>query len=299
MKDTESRRVALQQVAEDLHAVLQQFAKVEPICQWAKYTQLQTIFAQQCELREEFVEVRGKSGGNVVQNVSDPDATYRGHQGSGDQVQISETFHEEGLPNLITAAHVETAVKRDADAVEPLLEDLRQRGQLPKEMRGDTSYGSNANVDHARGLGVTLTSPVPGGKAFDSPEVGYDRFTLNEQNEVTACPNGHAPKSTRYNAEQNTVWALIDPQLCAECPLAAHCRVQRRKSTGQPNGRVQFRADAPQSATRRRYEQTPEFHDSYRWRSGIESTNSSLKRRLGLKRLRHGPKQLPDLNRGD
>ena len=138
MKDTASRRVALQQVAEDLHTVLQQFAKVEPICQCEKYTQLQTIFAQQCELREEFVEVRAKSGGNVIQNVSAPDATYRGHQGAGDQVQMSETYHEEGLPNLITAAPVETAVKSDAEAVEPLRDDLRQRGQWPEEMLGDT-----------------------------------------------------------------------------------------------------------------------------------------------------------------
>ncbi len=42
----------------------------------------------------------------------------------------------------------------------------------------------------------------------------------------------------------------------------------------------------PVPATRRRHEQTPEFRDSYHWRSGIESTNSSLKRRLGLGRLR-------------
>ena len=125
---------------------------------------------------------------------------------------------------------------------------------------------------------------MPGGKAFDAHEVGYDRFTLNDGHEVVTCPNGHAPKSTRSNAEQHTVGALIDSQLCAACPLAAHCRVQRHKSTGQPNGRVQFRADAPQSATRRRHEQTPEFRDSYRWRSGSESTNSSLKRRLGLGR---------------
>ena len=266
--------------------MLQQFAKVEPICQWAKYAQLQTIFAQQCELRKEFVEVRAKSGGNVIQNVSDPDATYSGHKGSGYQVQISETYNDEGLPNLITAAHVETAVTSDAQAVEPLLEDLRQRDQLPDEMLADTSDGSHANVDHARELGVTRTSPVPGGKAFDEHEVGDDRFTLHEPNEVVTCPNGHAPQSTRDNAEQHTVWALIDPPLCAACPWAAHCRVQRHQSTGQPNGRIQFRADAPQSAQRRRHEQSPKFRDSYRWRSGIESTNSGLKRRLGLGRLR-------------
>ena len=34
------------------------------------------------------------------------------------------------------------------------------------------------------------------------------------------------------------------------------------------------------------HEQTPEYREKYRARSGIESTNSSLKRRLGLKRLR-------------
>ena len=286
LKDTEARRVALQQVAEDLLVVLQHFEQSEPIGQWNQYHQLRTIFDQQCELREEFIEVRAKTGGRVIQNVSDPNATYSGHKGAGYQVQFSETFNDDGLPNLITAAQVETAVDSDADAVEPLLEDLRERDHLPQELLADAGYGSNANVAIASEQGVTLIAPVPGSKAFDPDEVGYDRFTLNEAHEVVACPQGHAPKSTRYNAEANSIWAQIDPSLCAACPLAAHCRVQRDAKTGQPNGRVQFRADAPQSAQRRRHEQTPEYRDQYRWRSGIESTNSGLKRRLGLKRLR-------------
>ena len=286
LKDTEARRVALQQVAEDLLVVLQHFEQIEPIGQWEKYLQLRTIFDQQCELREEFIEVRVKTGGRVIQNVSDPDATYSGHKGAGYQVQFSETFNDDGLPNLITSAQVETAVDSDADAVEPLLDDLRERDHLPQELLADTGYGSNANVAIASEQDVALIAPVPGSKAFDPEEVGYDRFTLNEAHEVVACPNGHTPKSTRYNAEANTIWAQIDPSLCAACPLMAHCHVQRNAKTGQPNGRIQFHADAPQSARRRRHEQTPEYRDQYRWRSGIESTNSSLKRRLGLKRLR-------------
>lgn len=286
VKDAESRRVALQQVAEDLHTVLQHFAAIEPICEWKRYAQLQTIFDQQCELREEFIEVRAKTGGNVIQNVSDPDATYDGHKGAGYQVQIIETFNDDGLPNLITAAHVETAVKTDAQALKGLLDDLQQREWLPEELLADTGYGSNSNVDLAQEHGVTLIAPVPGSKTFDENEVGYDQFTLNGRNEVVTCPNDHAPKSTCYNADSNTVWAQIDPVLCAACPLADHCRVQRDPKTGQPSGRVQFRDDAPQSATRRQHQQTPEFRDKYRWRSGIESTHNSLKRRLGLKHLR-------------
>jgi hypothetical protein len=116
--------------------------------------------------------------------------------------------------------------------------------------------------------------------------VGYDQFALNESNEVVACPAGHAPKSTRHNEKNDHLWAQMDAELCQSCPLVELCRVQKNKQTGLANGRVQFRSDAPKAARRRRHEQTDEFREAYRWRSGIESTNSSLKRRLGLDRLR-------------
>jgi hypothetical protein len=39
-------------------------------------------------------------------------------------------------------------------------------------------------------------------------------------------------------------------------------------------------------AKRRAYEQTDEFKDRYRWRSGVEATMSEYDRRTGVKRLR-------------
>ena len=290
VRSTEQRRVVLQQAAEDLHTVLITLAEVEPVCQWSRYQQLERIFSQQCDLREEFIEVRQQTGGDVIQNVSDPDATYCGNKGPGYQVQISETFNEDGEPNLITGAKVETAVQSDADAVAPILEDLKDRDVLPDEMLADAGYGSDANVQLAEEEGVSLVAPVPGGKKYDAEEVGYDQFELNEDHEVVACPAGHAPKSTKYNAKTDRVWAQMDAEVCQACPLMAHCHVQKNKSADgevpQANGRVQFRRDAPRAAARRRQEQTEEFRDRYRWRSGIEATNSTLKRQVGLKRLR-------------
>jgi hypothetical protein len=283
---TEKRHTALQQAAEDLYAVLTGLAETTPVCDWPSFEQLQLIFLQQCELRDEFIEVRKKTGGDVIQNSSDPDATYCGNKGPGYQVQISETFNETGEPNFITDAIVETAVQSDADAVEPILSDLKDRDLLPEEMVADAGYGSNANVEAAKEEGVTLTSPVPGGKQYDPNEVGYDQFEINSANEVTACPAGYEPISTSYIESTNSIFARMDPSQCAECPLLNHCHVQRNKQTDAPNGRIQFRIDAPQSAQRRKHEQTDEFRDIYRWRSGIEGTNSCLKRRLGLKRLR-------------
>ncbi len=282
----EKRRVTLQQVGEDMLAVLSLFARHKPVCEWKTYRLLKTIFDQQCKVREEFVEICKKTGGNVIQNPSDPDATYDGHKGAGYQVQICETTNEDEDPNFITSATVETAVTSDSDAVEQTLADLEQRGHLPEEMTADSGYGSHENVEAAKNSSVTLTAPVPGGKAFDASEVGYDQFELNDANEVVACPAGHAPESTRYNKKNNHVWAKMDATACNECPLVGYCRVQKNKDTDEANGRVQFRLDAPEAARRRRHEQTAEFRDSYRWRSGIEGTNSCLKRRLGLGRLR-------------
>ena len=283
---TEARQLALQQAAEDLACVLEAFADTAPIKRWEAYQQLQTIFNQQCEIREEFIEVRKHTGGNVIQNVSDPDATYSGKKGKGYQAQICETHNENGDPNFITAAHVETAVQSDADAVTPILENLKSRDLLPETLLADAGYGGHENVESAAEDGVTLMSPVPGGKKFDPDEVGYDRFELNEHNQVEQCPAGHAPQSTTYQEKTQKVFARMDPQTCTRCPLLEHCKIQRDKDTGLPNGRVQFRLDAPAAAKRRRHEQTDEFRDAYRWRAGIEATHSQLKRMMRLGRLR-------------
>ena len=286
LRSTEKRQVALQQAAKDLSAVLTELTDERPVCNWEVFEQLQLIFSQQCELREEFVEVRKKTGGNVIQNNSDPDATYCGNKGPGYQVQVSETFNEDGEPNFITGAEVETAAKSDADAVAPIITDLKERDLLPDEMVADTGYGSDANVEFAQEEGVSLVAPVPGGKVHDAEEVGYDRFVLNDANELVACPAGRAPNSTHYNTSSDHVWAQMDASHCNQCSLLEHCKVQRDKKNGKANGRIQFRRDAPRAAERRKYEQTDEFRNRYRWRAGIEATNSCLKRRMGLTRLR-------------
>ena len=286
VRSTEKRQVALKQAAQDLLQVITSLGEVKPVCDWPQYAQLKLIFDQQCELREQFVEVRKKTGGNVIQNTSDPDATYCGNKGPGYQVQICETFNEQGDPNFITSAEVETAVDSDADAVTKVVEDLNDRELLPDELLADAGYGSDANVELAKEKGVELVAPVPGGKKYDAQEVGYDQFELNEDKEVVACPAGHAPISTHYNEQRDSVYAKMDPSVCQGCPLLENCKVQRNKKTGKPNGRIQYRGDAPRAAQRRRHEQSDEFRNRYRWRAGIEATNSCLKRAMGLGRLR-------------
>ena len=96
----------------------------------SKWSQLTTILSDQggdsenLEDPEKYVEVRKKTGGDVVQNPSDPEATYDGHKGPGYQVQLAETCNAGNEVQLITAVLPQTAVESDANALVPVLELL-------------------------------------------------------------------------------------------------------------------------------------------------------------------------------
>ena len=150
-KDADSRSRLRLEVAEDLHLLVERFADDVAMRERTTYTLLVKVFQQQCEVAAGKVTVRAKTGGDCVQNPSDPEATYDGKKGPGYQVQLSETCHEDNDVQLIVSALPQTAVESDAKALTPVLEDLRKNDLLPKEMTADTAYGSDANVTAAAG----------------------------------------------------------------------------------------------------------------------------------------------------
>lgn len=96
------------------------------------------IFYGQCEVEEEMVCVKEKTGGNVMQNPCDEDATYDGHKGAGYQVEISETWNWDNDVQIITSAIPVTAAESDAGNVKEVLDDLGANGLLPELMRSDS-----------------------------------------------------------------------------------------------------------------------------------------------------------------
>ncbi len=100
------------------------------------------------------VELIAKTGGDVIQNPSDLDATDDGHTGSGDQIQWSETCSAENDVPLIVGAIPETACASDANAVQPRLEQRQSHDLLPVELTADTAYGGDDNGVFAESLGV-------------------------------------------------------------------------------------------------------------------------------------------------
>ena len=286
VKDADGRARSRQQAAEDLRWVIERFADQPDIAKRSTYRALCTIFEQQCEVVADKVQIRAKTGGDCVQNPSDPDATYDGHKGPGYQVQIAETCVSTNEVQLITAALPQTACEADGAALAPVLEQLQQADRLPEELTADTAYGSDENMQDAALLGVELIAPIPG-RAPEAPDpeaLTIDDFAIDERTgDITACPQSHAPAHVERNAELGSTRVEMPAAVCSSCPLLKLCPI-KKDSDGAFS--IKFTDKGQRLAARRREQDTEVFQERYGIRSGIESTNSGLKNRLHLGRLR-------------
>ena len=272
-----------QKVAEDLLFLVSRYAADELVSTRTSYLACQRILNEQCDVVEERVTLKAKPGGNVMQNPSEPDATYDGHKGPGHQVQLSETCGENNDVQLITGVITEPAHCPDSGAVPPMLEQLEENALKPGTLFADTSYGSDANVVLAAEKGVDLQSPVSGSGKETLDALTLNDFSLDETTEtILSCPNGCVPDSSTHDAEKGATTTVMKPEDCAACDRRSTCPMREiRGEYVLKHTPAQRRLSA-----RRAAQSTDEFRKTYSIRAGIESLNSQLKRKMGMGRLR-------------
>ena len=282
-KDSPSLKRLRQEVAEDMHSIIKQFCDTPAHNGKDTYKAVERIFYEQCEVHEDTVIIKKKTGGDVMQNPSDPDATYDGHKGPGYQLQLSETCHPENDVQLITSAIVETAAASDAHAVEDVLDDLQANDLSPEEMLADTAYAGDDNVQLADEKGVELVGPVAGCSIPDDEQLTIDDFNIDETTEeVVCCPAGHTPETSEHHSETGKTKTVMAASNCNQCEFVKQCPVMKVR-----NGyRLDHTAKDRRLAARRAEQATDVFRERYKVRGGIEGTNSGLKRKTGLGRLR-------------
>jgi len=284
-KDSESRSLLRVQVAEDMYSLIKLFADNCEHNGRDTYKSLERIFYEQCQVHEEKVSIKAKTGGNVMQNPSDPGATYDGHKGPGYQVQIAETCNPENEVQLVTSAIPQTAVESDAAALPQVIEELKESELLPAELYVDTLYCSDENVQTAEAHGVELVGPAPSGatESQDTDTLNIDDFDINETTEeVVCCPAGHAPQSSVHDKQTGKTKTVMPASACGGCEFAQECPVKKQGDSYV----LEHTAKQRRLAGRRREEATEVFRERYRARAGIEGTNSGIKRRTGLGQLR-------------
>ena len=286
-----------QSVAEDLAYLVETFRQHNLPGIRAAYQMMVKVFAQQCEVVEERVTIRKHPGGEIVCNPSDPEATLDGHKGSGYQVQLSETCGADNEVQLIVSAIPETACQTDSAALAVVIEDLKASGFEPSELLADTAYGGDENHSRCLAEGIDLITPTPGKcptRQVDSEQLTVADFTVEPGVKIgpwgreipdpkcVACPAGLPPVRSFYNHGSEQIEILQLPAVCNACPLRDRCPT--RDASGWKIVTISLKK--VRLINRRRRECTEEFQGKYRKRSGIESTNSLLKRVTGLGRLR-------------
>jgi len=224
------------------------------------------------------------NGGASMQSPYDPDAGY-GHKGKGYHAQITETCGNEGRPEVITDFAVHGSHVSDHGQTTEAIDRLAAVGRRPEELQADAGYTSGQAFLDASERGVVLVAPVTGQSKDALLRLDFE---LGEDGRVLRCPGGHAPvrhgDRVGKRGGKPTLHAYFDGETCRRCPLRGRCPVQvtAKARTGYldigPTARARDNAIAAQ--------RDPTWWAAYRTRSGIEATNSELKRAHGLGRLR-------------
>lgn len=303
-------RRRLQECAADLWDLVEHFRGNRKICRWEAYQLMERLLREQCVVHEdengkdrvffrepsdlsasqaggECADERGEVSlkrakeitGDSLQNPSDPDATYSGHKGPGYKVTMSETCHEENPFQVIDYVDVKNAYESDQKAAEEIHKDLKERDHEPETSFADGGFVSGENIVKSADEGINLVGPLPGKKP-EEKKLDAGDFTFDESfKEVKKCPGGHSPFYVEYDDE--TVEAFFDAGFCDTCPHEKECPAIKKGG----HRILKIKRNKAATACRRKAEESKEFKEGYKIRSGIEATISQLKNNRGMGHL--------------
>ena len=289
------QKVKLEELAQYLYELIIVFendlADSEP------YQLLTRLFSEQCERGNEAptVEVKKKSEGATLRSPYDPDASY-GHKGPGYSLQVTETCNNP-TAEIITDYEVHGAARSDIGKALSVIERLDSAGHKPETLFADGGYPSVPSALNVTARNIEFITPV-NRTCLSDDVVGRDLFVFDPEGFVTTCPMGRTPLDHRILSANNrtgrSLHAIFAGDLCRSCAMLDHCPV--RAPSHRPQGCLprdtvgDFRLEITPGLRLRDQmyvlQQTTEWKDRYKIRSGIEATNSELKRAHGIGHLR-------------
>jgi hypothetical protein len=298
------QRVKVQELAQYVYELILLFDKENEVKSREPYRLLQRLFSEQCELTDSDsgqepsckVQVKKKTEGETLQSPYDPDASY-GHKGAGYSVHITETCHNSDKPEIITDYEVHGASRSDIGKALSVIERLDTAGLKPETLFADGGYPSVPSALRIIEQDIEFITPVNRSRLSDDV-VGRDLFQFDATGFVTQCPMGHSPIDHRTLSGNNTtrrsLYAIFQGDVCRSCKMLDRCPVRtpnhRHRGCQARDTVGDFRLEiTPEIRLRDEMfsvQQTNEWKDRYKIRSGVEATNSELKRSHGLGKLR-------------
>lgn len=224
----------------------------------------------------------GDSGMNshILQNPSDPDATYRkkaGKENRGYVANIVEDVSEDGN-SIVTMYQYEQNTYSDTQFTEDTLNKIGKREE-PITMTADGAYDSEENQKLAEENNIKLITTDLLGK---KPKEIYADFVLNKEGtEVLSCPAGHEPKSCSYNEKTGQITLSFTRECCENCPYRNQCTPKEYKKTFK----LRISSKSHRRAKQIRARGSEEFKKYANIRNGAETVPSYLRRKYNVDRI--------------
>ncbi len=283
-RSSEAQR-RLQEAALDIYRLVSRFEGHKTVGTMSSFQLLSRLYVDQCvpphSEKVDCIELQERPASSSLQSPSDPDVTY-GHKGKGYEVQLTETCEKDNPFEVVTSVNVNGANESDQQHVKPAIDQAeRTCGAAPDELYADAGYASGENIVQARECGTELLAPI--GQKESERGISLEDFEFDaEGKRVVQCPTGQEPVAHQPTIRGKATLACFDSSQCGDCPLLDVCPTKLRRGIWT----LRFTAPDAAVAQRRVEQQTTEFKERYKIRSGIEATNSELKRCHGFAKPR-------------
>jgi transposase len=249
--------------------------------------------AEAAASRHDWIDEAGRPDRNVIRgdyqrvadyraSATDPDASLMRYRGGGLDLGYHDHYVVDGgKARIILAALVTPAEVRENLPMLDLLWRVCFRWKLrPRQVTGDTTYGTTENIVAVEDAGIRAYVPLPD---FDHRTAffGREAFTYDANIDVYHCPGGQALRFRKHKYTERTRVYQAPAAACHACSLKPQC-------TDSATGRqVRRSVDEAYLERVRGYHATAEFAKAMRKRQvWVEPLFAEAKAWHGLRRFR-------------
>lgn len=208
---------------------------------------------------------------SMMQNPSDPDATYREKTGKkyrGYAANVVESVGDKA--SIVTDYQFDSNNTSDSAFFKEYIESLPESEEKITVIT-DGAYSGDGNVELASSKNVELVTTALSGKDVNPIMKGF-KFN-DEGTQIIQCPQGYAPKISSYNKQSESCTASFEKGTCDKCIYRQECKAKlcKRVNKVKASVKAQRRLEAQDRM------KTEDFKNLARLRNGVETIPSILK----------------------
>ena len=217
---------------------------------------------------------------SILQNPADPEATFRHKAGKnhiGYAANLVESSNENG-DTLVTDFQFEANNYSDKKFINDAMERMNSQPEDESTVIvADGAYTADEALAKSKNIEIVNTNLT--GK--ETPDINADFEFSEDGTQILKCPGGHEPISCSYNKKTGQCVASFDKEKCVNCPHFNECKPNLRVKVCKKTVSLKSKNRAQQQRKR----STKEFSDLTKFRNGVESLPSILRRKYHVDKI--------------